>query len=135
VICINTNSLLGVALVDFDHIQGPLVTYQKNRHSKVRDAIEELLTQNNLAKFYVTASTSLCPRSIYFDEFITVISRCGLSMLLFFLDRNTSNDKIMSYWRRARILTGKYSKKGKEPSLTPKIIPTLDRYVQVAVAH
>ncbi|MFQ5818855.1 MAG: hypothetical protein ACE5I5_02605 [Candidatus Heimdallarchaeota archaeon] len=59
----------------------------------------------------MTTSTSLCPRSNYFDEFIAVISRCGLSMLLFFLNRKTSNDQVMAYWRKARILTGKYSKK------------------------
>ena len=131
VIHINPDALLGVALVDFDQIQGPLVSYQKNRNGANSTAINELLSQNNLAKFYVTASTSLCPRSIYFDDFITVISRCGLSMLLFFLDRNSTNDQIMAYWRRARILTGKYSQKGKVDFLKRQIIPSLDRYVQV----
>jgi len=134
VITIDSDPLLGIALVKFDQIQGPLVAYQKNKHGKVESAIEELLSQNNLAKFYVTASTSLCPRSIYFDEFIAVISRCGLSMLLFFLDRRTSNDQVMAYWRRARILTGKHSKKGGKDILATKIISTLDRYLHIA-AH
>ncbi len=129
---INPDSLLGAALVKFDEIQGPMVTYQKNKQSKVESAIDELLEQNNLVKFYMTASTSLCPRSIFFDDFIVVISRCDLSMLVFFLDRNTPKDQIMSYWRRARILTGKYSKKGSSNELTAKIIPTLDRYFQLA---
>ena len=130
----NTDLLLGVAVVNFDEIHGPLVTYQKSKHGKTSEAIEELLSQNNLAKFYITASTSLCPRSICFDDFVAVISRSGLSMLLFFLDRKTSNEQTMEYWRRARILTGKYAQKGPIGSLKPKIIPTLDRYLHVA-AH
>ena len=129
---IDSDSLLGAALVKFDEIQGPLVTYQKNKQCKVESAIDELLKQNNLVKFYITASTSLSPRSIFFDDFIVVISHCELSMLVFFLDRNTPKDQIMSYWRRARILTGKYSKKGTPNVLTTKIIPTLDRYFQLA---
>ncbi len=129
---INSDSLLGAALVKFDEIQGPLVTYQKNKQCKAVSAIEELLTQNNLVKFYITASTSLSPRSIFFDDFIVVISHCELSMLVFFLDRSTPKDQIMSYWRRARILTGKYSEKGTRNGLTTKIIPTLDRYFQLA---
>jgi len=133
VITIISDLLLGVAVVNFDEIHGPLVTYQKNKNGKTGEAIEELLSQNNLAKFYITASTTLCPRSICFDDFIAVISRSGLSMLLFFLDRSTSNEQIMAYWRRARILTGKYAQKGPIGSLKSQIIPTLDRYFQLAV--
>ena len=129
---IDSNILLGAALVEFDQIQGPILTYQKRKHCKAEPAIEKLLNQNNLVKLYITLSTSLPPRSIYFNDFIVVVSHCGLSLLVFFLDRRTSADQVMAYWRRARILTGKYSKKGKKEVLTPKLISALDRQFQVA---
>ncbi len=121
-------------MVKFDPIQGPVLVYQKSKQDKVKSAIEELLTQDNLIKLYITASTSISPRSIYFDNFIVVISRCGLSMLFFFLDRRTSDNQVMTYWRKARILTGKHSMKGQKEVLTPKLISALDRHFQVA-AH
>ncbi|MFQ6125887.1 MAG: hypothetical protein ACE5R6_14970 [Candidatus Heimdallarchaeota archaeon] len=123
---------LGAALVEFDPIQGPILIYQKSNQTKVKSTIEELLTQDNLIKLYMTASTSLSPRSIYFDDFIVVISRCGLSMLFFFLDRRTSDNQVMTYWRKARILTGKHSKKGQKEVLVHKLISALDRNFQVA---
>lgn len=131
---IESDTFLGAALVKFDPIQGPVLVYQKSKQHKVESAIEELLTQDNLIKLYITASTSLSPRSIYFDDFIVVISRCGLSMLFFFLDRRTSDNQVMTYWRKARILTGKHSEKGRKEVLTPKLISALDRHFQVA-AH
>ncbi|MFX0200075.1 MAG: hypothetical protein ACFFCW_28470 [Candidatus Hodarchaeota archaeon] len=134
VIRIDSDIFLGAALVKFDPIQGPVLVYQKSKQDKIESTIEELLTQDNLIKLYITASTSLSPRSIYFDDFIVVISRCGLSILFFFLDRRTSDNQVMKYWRKARILTGKHSKKGHKEVLTPKLISTLNRHFQVA-AH
>ena len=131
---IDPDIFLGAALVKFDPIHGPVLVYQKSKQDKVESAIEELLTQDNLLKLYITASTSLSPRSIYFDDFIVVISRCGLSMLFFFLDRRTSDNQVMTYWRKARILTGKHSTKGRNEVMTPKLISALDRHFQVA-AH